>query len=105
VRYIRDIDDPRKEVFKALACGRRISILEILKDGEKCVCDLIPLLNIDQSAVSRHLSILKQAGFLVSWKKGVNVYYKLADPIVLKLLDIASEIVKKRDERDLRRLR
>ena len=90
---VKDIDDPRKEIFAALACGRRLQIIELLKEGEKCASDLIPILDIDQSAVSRHLSILKKAGILTSHKEGVNVYYRIANQKVFDLLSIATEII------------
>jgi len=103
-KYTKDINDPRKRIFAALSCGRRIRIIEILKDGEKKASEIIPELGVDQSAVSRHLSILKSAGVIKSQKSGVNVIYSIADPDVLKLLEIAKEIVKRSEEEVLKRL-
>ncbi len=96
VKLPQDFSDPREEIFKALACSTRIKILEILKEGEKCVCDLIPYFEIGQSAISRHLLLLKRAGLLVSRKDGVNVHYRLRDFRVLKLLEIAEELIKEK---------
>ncbi len=104
-KYTKDIADPRKNIFSALSCGRRIRIIEILKDGEKKASEIIPELGIDQSAVSRHLSILKSAGIIKFRKSGVNVIYSIADPDVLKLLDIAKGIVKRREEAVLKKLK
>jgi len=103
-KYTKDIQDPRKYIFSALSCGRRIRIIEILKDGEKKASEIIPELGVDQSAVSRHLSILKSAGVVKSRKSGVNVIYSIADPDVLKLLDIAKAIVRRREEEVLKNL-
>ncbi len=104
-KYAKDIDDPRKDIFSALACGRRILILELLKEGEKCACDLIPILGIDQSAVSRHLSILKKAGILKSRKQGVNVYYSVADDRVYDLINIVGDMVRDRNLKLLEKLK
>jgi len=103
-RDIKDIEDPRKYIFSALSCGRRIRIIEILQDGEKKASDIIPELGIDQSAVSRHLSILKGAGIIASRKEGVNVIYRIADPDIFKLLDLATEIVRRKEKQVLRKL-
>ncbi len=103
-KYVKDLEDPRKYIFSALSCGRRIRIIEILKDGEKKASDIIPELGIDQSAVSRHLSILKGAGIIASRKEGVNVIYRIADPDIFKLLDIATEIVRRKEKQVLRKL-
>ncbi len=103
-KYVKDIDDPRKYIFSALSCGRRIKIIEILKDGEKKASDIIPELGIDQSAVSRHLSILKSAGIITSRKQGVNVIYRIADEEIFKILDTATEIVRRKEKQVLRKL-
>ncbi len=103
-KYVKDLEDPRKYIFSALSCGRRIRIIEILKEGEKKASEIIPELGIDQSAVSRHLSILKSAGIIASRKEGVNVIYRIADPDIFKLLDIATEIVRRKEKQVLRKL-
>ena len=104
-KIVNDIEDPRKDIFSALSCGRRIRILEIMKDKEVCGCDLIPILRIDQSAVSRHLSILKRVGLVEFRKQGVNVYYRIANPRIFELLSLASEIIKEREKKLLEKLK
>lgn len=103
-KYVKDLEDPRKYIFSALSCGRRIRIIEILRDGEKKASEIIPELGIDQSAVSRHLSILKGAGIIASRKEGVNVIYRISDPDIFKLLKIATEIVRRKEKQVLRKL-
>jgi ArsR family transcriptional regulator len=100
-----DIEDPREEIFEALAHFRRILILEQLKDGEKCASELIPALGVDQSAVSRHLSILKKSGLIASRKVGVNVYFSIADGRVFKILELATEIARDRNVKILEKLK
>lgn len=65
-------------VVKALADENRVRILMVLRDRELCVCDIIELLGLAPSTVSKHLSILYQAGMLESRKEGRWVHYRLA---------------------------
>ena len=66
-------------VTKALADENRIRILSALRGGELCVCQLIALLDLAPSTVSKHASILKNAGLVDSRKLGRWVFYRLAD--------------------------
>jgi DNA-binding transcriptional ArsR family regulator len=67
------------DICKALGDGNRARIVMALSGGELCVCRLIGLLDLAPSTVSKHLSILKQAGLIESRKNGRWVYYKLAE--------------------------
>jgi len=100
-----DLDDPRVEIFEAFSHFRRIMILELLKEGEKCASDLIPPLGIDQSAVSRHLAILRKAGLITSTKRGVNVYFSIADERVLKVLELVTGIARDKNVKILEKLK
>jgi ArsR family transcriptional regulator len=64
---------------KALADENRIRIIGVLKGRELCVCQLIELLCLAPSTVSKHLSILKNARLINSRKQGRWMYYRLAD--------------------------
>lgn len=77
-RYLRD----RAQVFKALGHPARLQIVEELAEGERCVCDLVDLVGLGWSAVSRHLTVLKEAGVLTDEKRGLQVFYRLALPCV-----------------------
>ncbi len=81
--------EAQAEYFKALSHPVRIKIVHYLKEGEKCVCEIVPYLKGEQSNVSRHLAALKRAGILASRKEGVSVYYGIKDENVYKVLDIA----------------
>ena len=83
------------EYFRALSHPVRIRIVHYLKEGERCVCEIVPYLKEEQSNVSRHLAALKRAGILSSEKKGVSVYYRVEDENVYKILDLALYSVKK----------
>jgi len=72
------------QLFKALADETRIRMLNLLKNGELCVCDIEEVLDIQQSNASRHLNKLKLAGLIVSDKKSQWVYYRMNDEIFVK---------------------
>ena len=57
-------------IFKALCDEKRLSILELLKGGEKCACVLMEELNIAQSALSYHMKILCESGIVTSRQEG-----------------------------------
>jgi ArsR family transcriptional regulator len=64
-------------LFKALAHQTRLHILCLLLEGEVCVCKIMTILDLPQSTVSRHLSILKNAGLVVDRRDGTWVHYSL----------------------------
>ncbi len=68
----------RAAVIKALAHPSRLRIAEELMKGERCVCELRDLVAADISTVSKHLSLMRQAGLLVCEKRGLNIWYSLA---------------------------
>ena len=64
-------------IFKALSHPTRLYMVEALSNGEKCVCEFVEEVKVDFSTISKHLSILKQAGIIDSEKRGKWVYYRL----------------------------
>jgi len=72
-------------VFRALADETRVRLLYALRHGELCVCQLIELTGLSPSTVSKHLSILRDAGLLDSRKEGRWVYYRLADKTIFPM--------------------
>lgn len=77
----------RATVFKALGHPARLQIVEELAGGEQCVCDLVDLVGLGWSAVSRHLAVLKAAGVLEDEKRGLKVFYRLVLPCVKSFSD------------------
>lgn len=65
-------------MIKALAHPSRLRIAEALMEGERCVCELRELVDADMSTVSKHLSLMREAGLLVCEKRGLNIWYSLA---------------------------
>ena len=84
-----DAVDDAYEVFRALANRDRLRLLETLRDGERCGCELMVVLDAPQSTVSTHLRKLRRAGLVKDRRKGRWNYYRLADPAVEDVLDLA----------------
>jgi DNA-binding transcriptional ArsR family regulator len=82
------------DLFKALAHPARLQILALLREGERCVCEISPALAMEQSGVSRHLAILKKDGLLEARKEGLKVIYRVKDRRVYQLLDLNAAILK-----------
>ncbi len=82
------------KLLSVLAQPTRLQILYLLRDGEKCACQITPVMKEDQSVISRHLIRLRDEGILDSEKQGVAVNYWIADPRVFRLLEIADLIVR-----------
>ncbi len=77
----------RVAIIKALAHPSRLLVAEALQQGEQCVCDLRDLIGSDLSTVSKHLTILRQAGIVDMEKRGLNVFYRLRCPCLIGFLE------------------
>lgn len=87
--------DIQAEILKAIAQETRLSILELLRDSERCVCEIFPAINQEQSNVSRHLNMMKKAGILTRRKDGLKIFYAIKHPEVLEVIDLAAVIMKR----------
>jgi DNA-binding transcriptional ArsR family regulator len=85
--------ESQAEILAALAHPNRIRIVEELREGVKCNCELAPILKLEQSNLSRHLKILVQAGVLISWKDGLRVNFRIASDEIFRILDLALSVV------------
>lgn len=65
-------------MFRAFSDRTRLRILNLLRPGELCVCDLVRVIGVPQPKVSRHLAYLRKAGLVTSRKEGLWMYYELA---------------------------
>lgn len=79
-------------VFKALANEDRLRLLDALRGGERCGCELMVLLDAPQSTVATHLQKLREAGLVKNRRKGKWNYYRIADAAVMDVLDLAVEL-------------
>lgn len=69
--------EARARIAKALAHPTRLMMLDVLTDREWCVCELTELTRLDQSTVSKHLGVLKQAGIVADRKEGTKTFFRL----------------------------
>jgi len=81
-------------IIKALAHPTRLFIVQELNSGERCVCQFTELIDADTSTVSRHLSVLKNAGIIADEKRGNQVFYTLKVPCVLNFLSCVETVIK-----------
>jgi DNA-binding transcriptional ArsR family regulator len=80
-------------LLAALGHEHRLRIVEMLRQGERCVCEITPGFDLDPSVVSRHLALLVRAGAIRSRRDGRRIFYQIADHRVVRLLDAAGEVV------------
>ncbi len=85
--------DDSAKLFKALMHPARLEILEILRDGEHCVCHIEAALGQRQAYISQQLSVLREAGIVQDRRDGWNVHYRVTKPQVFALLDVANAMV------------
>lgn len=89
----RPVYQVKAEFFKTLGHPARIRILEVLRDGEHSVSEMIPLVGIEQSHLSQQLAVLRKGGIVTSRKEGTTVIYSVPDPRIFHLLETAKEIL------------
>ncbi|HEY4760890.1 MAG TPA: metalloregulator ArsR/SmtB family transcription factor [Thermoguttaceae bacterium] len=86
--------EARARIIKAMAHPSRLFIVdELSRRGERCVCELTDLIGSDMSTVSRHLSILKEAGIIEDEKRGSQVYYTLRMQCVLDFFECVESVM------------
>ncbi len=83
----------RVGIMKAMAHPSRLLMLEELGRGERCVRDLQELVEADMSTVSKHLSLLREAGLVNSERRGLQVFYSLRCPCALNFFDCIEEVI------------
>lgn len=89
----RMLYEARARILKALAHPSRLYMVNELAAGERCVCDLTRMIEVDMSTASRHLSVLKAAGIVQDEKRGSQVFYSLKVPCVLNFLGCVEAVL------------
>ena len=87
------------EMCKVFSNPTRLEILNILKNKELSVTDMIKRTELSQANISQHLSIMRAKGIVTSNKKSKNIYYKLTSPKIIKAFDIIREVLSERMEK------
>jgi ArsR family transcriptional regulator len=78
--------------FKALGDPTRLKILECIKDGEKCICEIIPYTGKSQPNVSQHLKVMKHAGIINERKDGTRIMIKASKKKIFNIIDQVSQL-------------
>ena len=77
----------KTRIFKVISDANRLKILEILRAGERCQCEIIPMLDQSQPTVSRHLRLLEEGGLIRSRRDGIRMFYEVVDPHIFNVID------------------
>ncbi|MCD6162759.1 MAG: winged helix-turn-helix transcriptional regulator [candidate division Zixibacteria bacterium] len=89
----KNLFEARAKIIKAMAHPTRLFIVDELSHHEKCVSDLTNMIGADSSTVSKHLSILKEAGIVINEKRGLQIYYRLRFPCVLNFFSCVEAVI------------
>lgn len=84
--------DLQVQIFKVLTHPVRLAILDILRDGEHCVCHMEAYLGFRQSYISQQLSVLREANLIQDRRDGWNIFYRVADERIFEVLDAMRHI-------------
>ena len=87
-----DTYEERARIMKALAHPSRLMMVDELSGGERCVCELTEMVGADISTVSKHLSVLKDAGIVARRREGVQMFYRLETPCILDIFSCIEQV-------------
>lgn len=90
----RQLYEMKAEIVKAAAHPIRLAVIDCLRDGERCVCEITKEVGAERSNVSRHLALMTRAGLLESRKDGLMVFYKLRTPCILSFIECVGQCLK-----------
>jgi len=90
---MRELYNLHAEICKVFSNPTRLEILDILRDKELSVTELVEKTKLSQANISQHLAIMKSKGIVVSSRNGKNIYYKLENKKIINAFDIIREIL------------
>jgi len=85
--------EAQAQLLKVLTHPARLAILNILRDGEHCVCHMEAHLGFRQSYISQQLMVLREAGLITDRRDGWNVFYRVAEPRIFAVLSAVEQII------------
>jgi DNA-binding transcriptional ArsR family regulator len=85
--------DSQTQLFKALMHPVRLAILDVLRDGEECVCHMEATLGYRQAYISQHLMVLREAGLVGDRREGLNIFYRVMRPEIYALLEAVRQML------------
>lgn len=86
----------QSELLRALGHPVRLAILDLLRDGDLCVCEIEPELGLRQPNISQHLATLRAARLVAARREGLRVMYRVVDPDVFQILDLLPGVLHRR---------
>ncbi len=89
----KKIFEMHAEICKVFTNPKRLEIISLLREGEKTVNELTELAGVPQANVSQHLTVLRQNNVVTTRRNGANIYYKIANPKILRACDLMREVL------------
>jgi ArsR family transcriptional regulator len=90
---MKEIFKLQAEVCKTMANPKRLEIIYALKKGERSAGELVGELGLPKANVSQHLSVLKSCGVVRARRKGVNIYYAIANPKIIRACELMKDVL------------
>ena len=81
------------DVCKVFSNGKRLEILNMLREREMTASELIDRIGLSKANLSQHMSILKSKGVVVNRREGVNIYYRISNPKIIQACDLMREVL------------
>lgn len=95
-RQTKRLYELKAELIQAAGHPIRLAVIDLLAEGEQCVCDIAKHVDAERSNVSRHLAILLKAGIVETRKDGLKVMYSLKTPCITNFLSCATQALRQR---------
>lgn len=93
ITRVKTQHEARAKIIKAMAHPSRLFIIEELNKKERCVGELTAMIGADASTVSKHLSVLKNAGLVMVEKRGNSIFYSLRVPCIMQFMGCVEEVL------------
>ena len=84
--------ETQAKLFKALMHPTRLAILDILRNGEQCVCHMEAVLGLRQAYISQQLMILRESDLVQDRRDGWNIFYRVVKPEIYEIIDLAQRM-------------
>ena len=80
-------------ICQTLANSKRLEVIDRLRDGEQSVSELAEAMKIGQANLSQHLAVMRQKGIVATRREGLNVYYRLSNPKIIRACDLMRQVL------------
>ena len=81
------------DICKIFSNSKRLEIINTLKDQEMSAGELIERISLSKANLSQHMSVLKSKGVVLARRKGVNIYYRIANPKIIQACHLMREVL------------